>query len=60
MVMVEGVDNFEVGGQTFALEIAAVSEVDDGVSSAAGVISYDLESIEERGTVRLGSLVSSL
>jgi hypothetical protein len=42
------------------LEIAAVSEVDDGVSSAAGVISYDLESIEERGTVRLGSLVSSL
>jgi limonene-1,2-epoxide hydrolase len=31
MVMVEGVDNFEVGGQTFALEIAAVSEVDDGL-----------------------------
>jgi hypothetical protein len=30
------------------LEIAAVSEGDDGVSSAAGVISYDLESIEER------------
>ena len=30
------------------MEIAAVSEVDDEVSSAAGVISYDLEWIEER------------
>ena len=48
MVMVEGLDNFEVGGKPFALEIAAVSEVDDEVSSAAGVISYDLEPIEAR------------
>ena len=30
MVMVEGVDNFEAGAQTFALETAAGPEVDDG------------------------------
>ena len=34
MFMVEGVDNFEVGGQTFALEIAAVSEVEKPTNEA--------------------------
>ena len=47
-VMVERVDNFEIAGRPFAMEVAAAFEVDDDGRITRWHDYYDLRSIEDR------------
>ncbi len=47
-VMIERVDNFEVGGAQFALEVASAFTIDEGGRIARWRDYYDLQSITEQ------------
>ena len=52
-VMIERVDNFDVGGTMFALDVAAVFTIDDSGRIARWRDYYDLQSIAEQTAAAL-------